>query len=98
MFSAFTEAAASFPAWRMVQPARGESNSFVKSRGSGVGVNSIVGVGAGVSVKGTGVGVSVTRIVGVPEGIAAGVGVACPQAVSRRRHPIRNFFIVHIKT
>ena len=58
----------------MAQPASGESNSLVKSRGSGVGVNSKVGVGAGVSVKGIAVGEA--GMVAVGEEVATGTGVA----------------------
>jgi hypothetical protein len=82
----------------MSQPARAESNSFVKSRGSGVDVNSGVGVGAGVSVKGTSVDVGETRIVAAGMGEATGVGVAARQAVRSRRHPMRRFFMALIKT
>ena len=72
---------------------------MVNSRGSGVGVNSIVGLGAGVSVTGTDVGVGEAGIVPVGMGEATGVGIADWQAASKRkRHPIRSFFMALIKT
>jgi hypothetical protein len=84
---------ASFPAWRITQPVREESNSFVKNCGNGVDVGSRVAVGIGVLVTGTDVGRGV--LVGKRE--AEGVGVAGWQAVSRMRHPIRsNFFMALI--
>jgi hypothetical protein len=84
---------ASFPAWRITQPVKEESNSFIKNCGNGVDVGSRVGVGAGVSVTGTDVG----RGVFVGKREAEGVGVAGWQAVSRMRHPIRiNFFMALI--
>ena len=86
---------ASFPAWRITQPASEESNSSVKNCGKGVGEDARVGVGAGVSVRGTGVG----GIVAVGRRGATGVGVACRQATMKNRHPrIRNFFMASIKT
>ena len=95
LFSVLIVGTKSFPAWRIAQPSRAESNSLVKKRGKGVGDDAIVGAGAGVSVTGIGVGGSVA----VGEGKGAGIGVAGWQAVMRRRHPIkRNFFIVLIKT
>jgi hypothetical protein len=53
-----------------------------------------VAVGAGVSVAGIGVGRSVV----VEEGKGAGVEVAGWQAVMRKRHPRRSFFMMLIKT
>jgi len=61
-------------------------------------VNSVVGVGAGVSV--TGIGVCVAESVAVGESKIAGVGVAMAgwQPMRKIRHPIRIFFIALIKT
>ena len=61
-------------------------------------MNSGVGVGAGVSVRGTAVGVCVAAIVAVREGTAITVGVAGLQAIRKKMHPKRNFFIMPIKT
>src|SRR5687767_3104772 len=94
LFSVLMLGVASFPAWRMSHPATEKSNSSLKKRGKGVGVNSRVGVGAGVSVKGIGVGGSVA----VGESGVGGVGVAGWQAVMRRKHPMRSFFMALIKT
>jgi hypothetical protein len=80
----------------MTQPASDESNSLVKSRGSGVAVNSRVGVGAGVSV--TGMGVDVRVAVGKSGSADVGATVAGRQAVMRRKHPMRSFFMALIKT
>lgn len=96
--SVLTAGGASFPVWRMDQPARGASNSFVKSRASGVGVNSLVAVGAGVSVTGTDVSVGEAGIVAVGRSAASGVGVADWQAARNRKHIMRNFFMSLIKT
>src|SRR5512134_89431 len=99
LFSFLTVGTASLPAWRMTQPARDASNSSVKKRGKGVGVNSKVGVGCGVLVTGTGVCEAGSVAVGKRE--VAGVGVAATdwQAASRIRHPrIRSFFMAPIKT
>ena len=95
LFSFLILGVASFPAWRMTQPAREESNSSVKRRGSGVEVSSKVGVDGGVFVAGIAVAVSVA----VGKSGATGVGVAAGwQAVIKRRHPMRNFFMALIKT
>src|SRR5687768_8636424 len=97
LFSVLILGAKSFPAWRIAQPSRAESNSLVKKRGSGVGDDAKVGVGAGVSVTGIGVGRGVS--VGEDTGGEVGAIVAVWQAVMMRRYPIkRNFFIVLIKT
>ena len=80
----------------MLQPASGESNSFVKRRGSGVGEDSIVAVGAGVSVKGTEVGEG--GIVEVGGMVGAGVVAADWQAVMRINPRRRSFFMAFIKT
>src|SRR5690349_107198 len=79
----------------MTQPASEESNSSVKSRGSGVKVGSRVAVDCGVLVTGIGVGgtVAVGNSGAIGVGVAAGV-----QAVMKRKHPMRSFFIVLIKT
>src|SRR5687767_14736093 len=98
LFSVLMAGASSFPDWRMVQFARAESNSLVKRRGSGVGESSIVGVGTGVSVTGMNVGVGEAGIVAVGMGEATGVGIADWQAVRRKRHPMRSFFMALIKT
>src|SRR5215212_1121724 len=94
LFSVLIFGVASFPAWRMTQPAREESNSLVKRRGRGVDVNSRVGVGAGVLVAGIRVGVEVT----VGKSGATGVDVAGWQAVISRTNPMRSFFMALIKT
>jgi hypothetical protein len=78
----------------MTQPARLESNSLVKKRGSGVRVGSGVGVGAGVAVTGT--GVCEGRFVPVGKREAAGVDVADWQAARKKRHPRRSFFMALI--
>jgi hypothetical protein len=78
----------------MTQPAREESNSFIKSLGRGVAVNSGVAVGCGVFVADINVG----GIVAVGKSGATGGGVAGWQAVIRRKHPMRNFFMMPIKT
>jgi hypothetical protein len=82
----------------MSQPVRDVSNSSVKKRGRGVGVNSGVceAVGGGVSVTGIGVCVAV----GSRGGVAVGVDAfaAAWQAVIKMRHAMRSFFIAHIKT
>src|SRR5215216_6627736 len=85
---------ASFPACRMTQPAREESNSFVKNCGNAVGDGCGVKVGAGVSVNGTRVGESVA----VGKSGATGVGVAAWQAEITRRHPRTSLFMMLIKT
>lgn len=61
-------------------------------------MNSVVGVEGGVSV--TGIGVCVAGSVAVDEGkVTDGdVAMAGRQAEIRRRHPMRSFFIVLIKT
>jgi len=93
LFSVLMFGVASFPAWRMTQPAREESNSLVKRRGSGVEVSSGVEVGGGVTVFGISVGVSVA----VGKRGATGVGEAVDwQAVMKNRHPMRNFFMALI--
>lgn len=94
LFSVVMFGTALFPAWRITQPASDESNSWVKNLGKGVGEASRVGVGAGVSVKGIGVGGTVAD----GKSGATDVGVADWQAVMKRRHPRRSFFIMLIKT
>jgi len=74
------------------------SNSWVKKRGSGVGVNSRVGVGSGVDEAGTGVGEAGT--VAVRGRAGSGVDVAAwslegdRQAEVRRRSPMRRCFFM----
>jgi hypothetical protein len=75
-----------------------ESNSLVKTRGSGVGVDSRVGVRAGVLVTGRNVGEGEAGNVAVGKSEATGVEVAGWQAVISRRHAMRSFFIALIKT
>jgi F0F1-type ATP synthase membrane subunit c/vacuolar-type H+-ATPase subunit K len=95
LFSVLIVGTASLPPWRITQPESEESNSVVKRRGSGVGEGSNVAVGAGVSVTGicVGSGVAVGKRGGTGVGVAAGW-----QAVRRRRHPRRSFFMALIKT
>jgi hypothetical protein len=85
LFSVLIFGTESFPAWRMTQPARDESNSFVNSLGSGVAEGSRVGVGGGVPVAGIRVGGGVA----VGKSGATGVELAGWQAVVKIRHPIR---------
>ena len=95
LFSIVAFGMVSLPACRMDQPTREESNSWVKKRGSGVGVGSSVGVGSGVLVAGIGVGEAGSVAVG--EGSASGVVVAVwgAQAEARKISPRRRcFFIV----
>jgi len=95
LFSTETFGAASFPPWRVTQPARDESKLVVKYRGRGVEVGSSVGVGAGVSEAGIGVGEA--GIVAVGGMVGPGVGVAVWQDVVKTRHPIkRSFFMLHL--
>src|SRR6266511_3282848 len=97
LFSVFMLGVASFPACRMTQPAREESNSLVKSRGSEVAVSSSVGVGAGVLV--TGIGVGEAGSVAVGKSGATGVGVAAGWQAARKINPMRrSFFMALIKT
>jgi hypothetical protein len=65
-----------------------------------VDVNSIVGVGAGVSVTGTNVDVGEAGIVNVGGSVTTEVGAlaAAWQAVRKRRHPRKSFFMALIKT
>jgi hypothetical protein len=94
LFSVLTTGVASFPVWRIVQLARGESNSWVKRRGSGVAEDSMVGVGTGVSVRGT--GVCEGGIVAVAGRVAVGVAAAGWQAARRMIPRIRSFFMAFI--
>jgi len=94
LFSIVTFGDVSLPACRMDQPASDESNSWVKKRGSGVGVGSSVGVGSGVFVAGIGVGEAGSVAVG--EGGASGVGKAVwgAQAEARKISPRRRYFFI----
>jgi hypothetical protein len=94
LFSVLIAGAISVPVWRMVQLARAESNSLVKRRGSGVGVTSMVAVGAGVSVKGT--GVSEEGIVAVGGRVEVGVAAAGWQATRKINAMRRGFFMALI--
>ena len=89
---------ASLPAWRIAQPASEESNSLMKKRGNGVGVGSRVGVAAGVLVRGIEVCDAGMMAVLVGKSGMTEVGVADWQAVIKRRHPRRSFFMMLIKT
>src|SRR5512134_2997010 len=95
LFSFLTIGVASPPACRMTQPASDPSNSSVNSRGNGVGVDSGVEVGSGVSVTGTNVGDGEAGRVGNKEG--AGVAVAGWQAVMKSRHPMSSVFMALLK-
>ena len=87
----------SLPAWSTDQPARDESNSWVKKRGNGVEEGSGVRVGSEVGVAGIGVGEAGT--VAVEGRVGSGDGVAVWQALIRMRHPIRmNFFMALLIT
>ena len=89
LFSVLILGTESLPACRMTQPAREASNSLVNNRGSGVGVNSGVRVGWGVTVA----GIIVRGSVAVGKNGATDVAVAGWQAVMKRRHPIKSFFM-----
>jgi hypothetical protein len=96
LFSFLMLGTASFPAWRMTQPVRDESNSSVKRRGKGVGEGSKVGEGSGATVAGIGVGGGVE--VGKNEGAMVGVAGMSPkgdaQADIKRRSPNKRIFFM----